>query len=144
MAYTNPSIDDFKALFDRDFPYGEDINEDVRDADIQRAFDDVDLNLPVALFGSQASYTRGYLLLAAFFLVTNLQTSSQGIDGSYSWLEQSKSAGSVAASYAIPQRILDNPVLSMYAKNSYGAKYLLYILPKLTGQIFVVAGRTKP
>ena len=144
MAYENPSVADFKAYFFRDFPYGTDIDTTVTDADIAKAFTQVNVNINECLFGYQAAYTQGYLLLAAHFLVTDLRASSQGINGQYAFLESSKSVGSVSQSFSIPQRFLDNPYFSMLMKTNYGAQFLQLILPQLAGNIGFVYGRTLP
>lgn len=144
MAYTNPSTSDFKAYFTRDFPYGTDPNTSVLDSDITKAFGQVAFNINQALFSGQDQYNVGYLLLSAHYLVIDLRMSSQGINGQYSFLEQSKSVGSVSQSFAIPQRILDNPYFSMLTKTNYGAKYLELLIPQLVGQVFNVIGSTRP
>lgn len=140
-AYTDPSVDDFKVYFVRDFPYGATVAS-VMDADITKALNDSSINLNPNLFDSQGIYTVGFLNLAAHFLVLNLRASSQGIAGQYTWLQSSKSVGSVNESFNIPQRILDNPEFAMLSKTTYGAKYLYMVLPQLSGQAFTVAGRT--
>jgi hypothetical protein len=45
---------------------------------------------------------------------------------------------------AIPDQILADPVYSAYSKSNYGAQYLMYIWPKLKGQMFIVSGGTTP
>ena len=145
MAYSNPSIADFKLFFARDFPYGTDPNTSVTDADIAKAFTITNSNgVNQCFFGDQASYTTGYLYLSAHFMVLNLQSSSQGINGQFNWLEQSKSVGSVSQAFAIPQRILDNPEFAFYTKTNYGAMYLQMVLPQLSGNIYTVEGSTRP
>lgn len=144
MAYTNPTVTDFKSYFDRDFPFGQTI-EQVRDVDVQRAIDAVtDDNFNPSLFGSQASYTLGYLLLAAHLMVMSLRASSQGIAGQFSWLVASKNVGNVAESFNIPTRILENPNLAILSKTTYGARYLFQILPFLTGNAKSICGGTHP
>lgn len=142
--YENPSIEQFKEYFFRDFPYGTDIETSVTDQDIVKAFIQTNSNIPQALFSGQSFYTNGYLNLSAHYLTLNLLTSSQGINGQYSFLEQSKSVGSVSQSFAIPQRILDNPSLAFLLKTNYGALYLEMILPQLAGQMFIAYGSTRP
>lgn len=144
MAYNNPSVADFKNQFMRDFPYGTDPSISVIDADITSAFQLVNFNINQGLFPDQGSYTYGYNLLAAHFLVTNLRASSQGINGQYNFLQQGKGAGPVNETFAIPQRILDNPELSMLAKTNYGAQFLTVILPQLAGNMFIACGTTLP
>lgn len=144
MSYTNPSVAEFKTYFNRDFPYGTDIETSVTDTDISKAFQMTNINFNSDFFGDQASYTIGYLLLSAHYLVMNLRTSSQGINGAFGFLEQSKSVGSVSQSFAIPQRVLDNPDWAVLMKTNYGAQFLQLILPQLSGQIYTVAGLTRP
>lgn len=142
MAYIVPTITDFKAYFVRDFPYGTDPATTILDSDIQRALDQTSLSLNEALLISQTEFTVAYLLLTAHFLVVNIQASSQGLSGAFSWLTTSKSVGSVSEASSIPPYILNNPVLAMYSKTRYGAQYLLMMLPRLVAPIFSVRGRT--
>jgi hypothetical protein len=142
LAYLNPSIADFKAYFVRDFPYGVDAQISILDADIGKAFGQVNFAINPGLFQGQAAYTIGYLYLAAYWLVVDIQMSSQGIAAQFTWPVTSKSVGSVSVGVSIPQRILDNPLFSMYSQNPYGAKYLQLLLPGLTGQIFIARGHT--
>lgn len=144
MAYDNPTIQNFKDHFTRDFPYGTNPSTSVLDADIGKAFGQVNFAINPALFSSQANYTLGYLWLAAHWLVTDLRASSQGISGQYNWLQTNKSVGSVSEGFQIPERILENPTFSMYSKTNYGAKYLQLLLPSLVGQAFVAPGGTLP
>lgn len=144
MAFNNPTTDEFKAYFFRDFPYGSDINTSVTDQDIMNALSDADVNINQGLFMGQAAYTTAFLLLSAHYMVLSLRASSQGIAGQYNFLQGSKGVGSVSESFNIPQRILDNPEFSMLCKTNYGAKYLGFILPLLSGQIFTVCGGTQP
>lgn len=142
-SYANPTVSDFKAYFVRDFPYG--VTDDtVMDPDIAKAMVLTDAFINQNLFDSQSVYNIGFLLLSAHFLVLDLQTSAQGVQGKYAWLTQSKGVGNVNEAYAIPQRILDNPEFSMLTKTNYGAQFLFMILPQLSGQIFTVLGWTHP
>lgn len=142
MAFNAPTVQDFKDYFFRDFPYGTDLDTSVLDADITKAYGQTNFNFNPGLFSDQQNYTIGYLLLAAHFLVIDLRMSSQGISGRYSWVQASKSVGSVSESFSIPQRILDNPELAMLSQTNYGAKFLQLILPQLAGQIYSVFGGT--
>lgn len=144
MAYANPSVADFKNQFVRDFPYGTDQNVSVLDSDIAYAFQFVNVNMNQALFADQGSYTLGYNLLAAHYLVMNLRSSSQGINGQFNFLQNSKGVGGVSESFSIPQRILDNPDWSILAKTNYGAAFLQLIIPQLAGQMYIAYGTTLP
>lgn len=145
MGYIQPGISDFKSYFFRDFPYTSDGDlTGVTDADITNAMQLCSVNFNEGLFADQQTYQVAFLLLSAHFLVMNLRASSQGIAGQYEWLQSSKSAGSVSEGLSIPQRILDNPEFAMLSKTNYGAQYLMMILPQLSGQVFIVCGRTTP
>jgi hypothetical protein len=143
--FLNPTIDDFKNYFTRDFPYNNsDPSLGVTDQDIAKAFGQTNVNFSQSLWSTQADYTIGYLFLSAHWLVMDLRMASQGLNGQYTWIETSKSVQGVAQGFQVPQRILDNPELAMLAKTNYGAKYLGLVLPQLSGQIFPVLGRTLP
>lgn len=148
MAYTYPSVSDFKTYFARDFPYpptGEESNTAyVRDVDITKAQDEAKFNFNSSLVADQAEFSMLFNYLTAHFLVLDLRASSQGLNGSWSWQESSKGVGSVSQSFAIPEIIQNNPVFAAYAKTNYGAKYLNLIMPSLIGPFFTVRGRTLP
>lgn len=144
MAFTNPSVQDFKDYFYRDFPYGTDPNVAILDQDIAKAFQMTNINVSQDLWGDQSSYNIGYFLLSAHYLVMNLRASSQGINGQFNFLQQSKNVAAVAEAFGIPQRILDNPDWSILCKTNYGAQYIQLILPQLSGQIFIAYGSTRP
>lgn len=140
MAYTNPTVADFVSFFQRDFPFGTDPNVAVLDSDITKAFLFTNAMINQGLFPDQGTYNVGYNLLSAHFLVMNLRAASQGINGQFAFLETSKGVGGVSTSFSIPERILQNPELSMLTKTNYGAMYLQLLLPGLTGQMYTVAG----
>jgi hypothetical protein len=143
MAYINPDIPTFKAYYFRDFSYGIDPNISILDQDIANAYGQVNVFINPGLFANQQDYTLGYLLLAAHYLVLNLRASSQGIAGRYNWLEQSKSVATASSGFAIPQRILDNPSMSMLSQTRYGAMFLELVLPNLCGQVIIGHGQTQ-
>lgn len=142
MAYLNPTATDFKTYFNRDFPYGNTDLSTIQDADIGKALIAQQNSLNPNLFATQSLYTNGALLLAAHFLVLNLRASSQGIAGKWDWLTNSKSAQAVSASYKIPDRILENPELSILCATTYGTQLVFLVLPSLVGQMFAVEGGT--
>lgn len=144
MGFNNPVVSDFKSQFVRDFPYGVDPNTSVLDSDINYAFQMTNVNINPGLFPDQGTYTLAYNLLSAHYLVMNLRSSSQGINGQYNFLQAGKGAGSVNESFSIPERILANPYWSMLTKTNYGALYLQLLLPQLAGQTFSVHGTTLP
>lgn len=137
------SVAGFKAYFYRDFPYGNTAST-VMNQDIRKALIEATCFVNKDLFCTTGSYNQGVLLLAAHFLAMNLRASSQGISGSFPWMQTSKSVGSVSESYQIPQWIMDNPEWAMLTKTNYGAQFLFMVLPSLSGQVFTVLGRTLP
>ncbi len=149
MAYIIPSVADFKNYFTRDWPYDPavappyDLSK-VQDSDITKAIAEASFNFNEELFSTQEQFTIGYLYLTAHYMVMDLRASAQGIAGQYSWLQSSKSVGSVAEGFTIPQRIQDIPSFAMLSKTNYGAKYLSLILPQMVGQMFSTPGRTSP
>lgn len=143
MSYTNPTVIQFQQQFFRDFNYGSNPQTSVTINDINYAFSMVNVNINTDLFASQASYTLGYNLMAAHFLVMNIRSGSQGVNGQFNFLQAGKGAGSVSESFSIPQRILDNPLWSMYTKTNYGLMFIQLVLPQLTGQMFSVVGTTR-
>ncbi len=143
MAYNNPTVDDFKAYFVRDWPYSSDPNLGVMDADITSAYTLVLVNMNPALWANQGNYTVGFLYLAAHYMVLNLRASSQGLNGQYNWVQNSKTVQGVTEAFTIPQRLIDNPFFMMLTKTNYGARFFELVLPQLSGQVFSVYGRTR-
>ena len=115
--FTKPTVDDFKSYFARDFPFGCDIDENVLNADIQKALDKTFYKINEALWCDQGEYDLAYLNLSAHFLCTSIQASSQGLSGKFEWLLNSKSVGSVSVGQSIPESVLNDPVLSYYSKS---------------------------
>ncbi len=144
MAYTDPTVANFKSQFQRDFPYGTDPSIAVLDSDITLAFSITSNQINQGLWGTQNEYQYAYLYLAAHYLVMNLRNSSQGLSGAFAWLTSSKGAGGISQGLSIPQRVLDNPNFAQYYTTNYGAMYLNLLWPNLTGQMFVAAGRPHP
>ena len=116
----------------------------VADTDITEAFAEAEQMLNQALFCTDADITRGYLYLTAHMMVTNLQNSMQGVFSKGSQVLASKGAGSVNASYAIPEKYINDPNLNAYVKTGYGLKYLNMVYPRLVGHVSIAIGRTTP
>ena len=134
--YTYPTVADFKTYFARDFPFG--VTTDfIMDSDICKAFGEAEFNFNGQYFaGNQAEFTILFFYLAAHYLVMDMRASSQGIAGKFAWNSSSKGVGQVSESYAIPQKILDDPNLSIYSTTTYGVKYLSLIMPQIIGGMF--------
>ena len=124
MAFTPPTVADFKAQFARDFLYTSDISTGIVDADITTALTEAGIHFNEGKFETAAQKVLVFLYLTAFYLVWNIQNSSQGIASSGKFIISSKSAGGVSVSYQIPERFQNDPLVMLYSKNEYGIKYL--------------------
>lgn len=146
MAFTTPTVADFKAKFFRDFSYAHADAQNnldfVVDLDITNAISQALLNFNEGLLADDDAAELAFLYLAAFFLVSNLQNSSQGIGAQMKFPINSKSVGGVSLSYSIPERYTKDPVISLYTTNGYGMMYLSMILPCLTGNVELIQGYT--
>lgn len=138
------SVAQFKSFYDRDFPFGTDVNTSIRDQDILKAFNQANGQINATLYLTQSSFTNGSLWLAAHYLCTNINNSSQGLNGQFNWGEQSKSAGGISQSFAIPPAISNSVVFNGFTKTTYGAQWVLDIYPRLTGGMSSARGFTKP
>lgn len=145
MAFTNPSIAEFKLYFERDFPYSALPADGVTDNDIAKAMQVANPNINQCFFADQSIYNVGYLLLTAHNLVLSIQRSGQGLFGTgNAGIEQSKSVGSVSQSFAIPDEYMKNPTFAAFSKTAYGAEYFNLIYPHLVGSMSFAWGRTLP
>jgi hypothetical protein len=144
MAFVNPQVADFKGFFVRDFVYSTDINLGITDTDIAVSFTKVNPFINPEFFGDQTSYSTAYLLLAAHFMVLSIRRSSQGLNSQAGFILSGKGVGPVNSTFAIPQRILDNPELANLCKTGYGEEYIMGILPQLTGALFAAPRMTLP
>lgn len=180
----NITVQDFKNLFTRDFPYlplyvdgkayftGDEVyvepnfytsltdgnmtqppNEDwqltnnstdnyISDADIERAFTEARVNFNPNLFTDDATAIMVFCYVAAHYLVIDLNNAQNPLALGFMGFTQSKSVGSVSESYAVPQWMLNNPILSGYAQTGYGRKYLSLIQPYMVGNIIFTPGCT--
>lgn len=159
IAFTPPTVAQFKAQFSRDWPYGTG-PETVTEGDIQNAINEAFNNFHASLFNNTivagttvAESTIAYCFLAAHLMVLNLQNagglssplSHQGLGSSGGGTVESKTVGSVSITYAIPDSVKNSPTLGQYMRTGYGQKYLIMIAPKIPGRrITVVQGERTP
>ena len=146
MSWTAPSIDDFKSRFARDFPFANEKDPDnldfITDGDIQNAIDYATMDFNEGIFGAATGATYLFLLLTAYHLVENIQTSQKGLSAQSQFVTENISVGGVSVGNIVSERIAADPVLSKYMKNAYGQKYIEMALPYLVGRVAVVSGRT--
>ena len=179
----NVTIEYFKTLFARDFPYlplyedgkayfkgdvvyyennfykskidenetdpsnttnwalvNETVHNYIQDTDIEKAFEEADLNFNASLFTCCNKWQLVFCYLAAHYLVIDLNNALNPLALGTMGFTQSKSVGSVSESYGIPQWIMNDPNLGMYAQTGYGRKYLSLIRPYLVGNIIFTPG----
>jgi hypothetical protein len=144
MAYDPVTVDDFKAFFVRDFPYGTDPAKNVLDADITKALATAGINFNEALWSSQEQFDIAYLNLAAHYLVQSLRASSSGINSQWAGNTQSKGVGSVNESYVMPERVQNSPFLAGLYTTMYGKTYVDLLSLRILGNVVTIRGATTP
>ena len=110
-----------------------------QDSDIMDAFEEAGINFNGALFPDCLSRKKAFLYKAAHYLTVDF---NNALGMNQIGILTSKSVGSVSEGYSVPAWILNNPTLSMYASTGYGIKYCSLIKPYITGNFFIVKGRT--
>lgn len=119
--------------------YNDTVLNYTQDSDILEAFEEARINFNEGLFGDDSKALKTFLFLAAYYLTMDFMNA---LGANQIGILTSKSVGSVSEGYSIPGWLLNNPMLSMYASNGYGIKYATLIKPYLTGNFFIVKGRT--
>lgn len=141
MFQITPS--DFKEFFVKDFVYGTE-QDQVSDADITRAISEAKMNFNEDLFDTDDEKKLIFLYLTAYYLVVDINNiNSQGASNNGGLLTF-RQVRNVAESFKVPKWIESDPMLSMFAQNGYGLKYVTMIYPYLVGNVKVVPGRTLP
>lgn len=141
------SVADFKSEFDRDFLYGSGLST-VRDIDIERAMVQGNSLFNESLWSSDPETKLAFLLVSAHCLVLNIQmagglmskNTGQGINNKGGGIQASKSVGQVSVNYAIPQSVVDSPVLNQFMRTDYGQRYLNMAAPRLVGNMALFPG----
>jgi hypothetical protein len=114
----------------------------VWDADITEAYREACTTFNPELLGDDDQIRLGYLYLAAHYLVLDLR--ANGASSLAALPVQSRSVGNVSETYAVPEWMSKDPILSYYATTSYGQKYLNLISSGLVGNVKAVCGYTHP
>lgn len=118
------------------------VNNYIQDSDIMRAFNEAVINFNVNLFIDSNSAIMVFLYLAAHYLVIDLNNAMNPLALGFMGFTQSKSVGSVSQSFALPDFVTKNAVLSQYMQTGYGAKYVSLIYPYLIGNVLFFKGKT--
>ena len=114
----------------------------ISDEQISEAFTEAQVNFNPELFEDCQQATKVFYYLAGHYLVIDLNIMQAPFATGFLGLLQSKSVGSVSASFGIPQWVMNDANLGLYAQSQFGLKYLSLILPLLNGQIMIVQGKT--
>ena len=147
MAWTQPTVAEFKTYFARDFNFApvndpDNIDLYIVDADVTKAINEALINFNTELYGTDDQITSAFMYLAAFHMVVNLQNSSKGIASQSKFPISSNSVGGVSVNYLIPERYSRDPYLSQFVQNGYGMKYLAITIPFLVGAMEFLEGTT--
>lgn len=126
--------------------FSDDIDNYVQDSDITKAFTESKFNFNPSLVNSSDcdDVLFVFYYLSAHYLVHDLRASKSGVSSSGSFSIESKSAGSVSVSYAIPDAYKQDPIKNFYTKTDYGLKYLNLVETGLVGNVVAVKGMSTP
>jgi len=120
------------------------IDNYIQDADITKAFAEALAVVNQSLFGNDDIITMAFLYMAAHYLSNDIKVAMGGVSSSAAFPMQSRSAGSVSVSYAVPEAFIKNPIYAMYAQTGYGMKYLALAMPSMTGNMVGICADTNP
>lgn len=125
-------------------PYNDSINNYVSDGDIERAKKEAIVNFNEILALNEENAKLIFLYLWAFYLAYDLSLAQGGAYGSVNFPVTSVTVGSVSESYYVPKAYMEDPILSFYARNGFGLKYLSLVYANALGNVKVVAGWSLP
>lgn len=112
----------------------------ISDNDISRAFTEAKMNFNPKLFPKCDGCRMAFLYLSAHYLVIDMNNAQNPFAMGGMGLVASKSVGSVSESYSIPQWILNDKNLGLYAQTGYGRKFLSLVIPRLHGNLIFTKG----
>lgn len=142
MAYPI-TIEEFKEYFPKDFDYGTEDGQ-VSDAEIARAMAEAGMNYNEAILECCDSKKIIFAYLTAYYLVVDMNNANTQGASNNGGLLTYRQVRNVAESFKVPKWIEENPMLSMFAQNGYGLKYVTMIYPYLIGNVGIVGGATLP
>ena len=148
MTATPPiTAADFKTKFDREFVYGAGVDS-VRDKDINDAIAEAQLLYNPSLW-SVDDGKQAFLYATAHFVVARIQAAGglnpvvtgEGVVNRSNGIVESKSVGQVSVSYTSPpERLKKMAFLLPFWETDYGKRYVMMLMPKLSGNVGVVSG----
>ena len=142
MAYPI-TIDEFKEFFSKDFEYGNGEGQ-VSDSEIVRAMNEAGMNYNESILSDCGSKKIIFSYLTAYYLVIDINNANAQGASNNGGLVTYRQVRNVAESFKVPKWIEENPMLSQFAQNGYGLKYITMIYPYLIGNVGIVPGATLP
>ena len=116
----------------------------VTDSDIERSKVEAIASFNVGLTSSPEAARLVFLYLWAFYLPYDLSLAQGGAYGNVNFPVTDVTVGSVHEAYYVPKAYLEDPILSFYARNGFGLKYLNLVYAQTVGNVKAVAGWSLP
>lgn len=135
----------FKSLFDREFVFGSQ-REMVTDNDVQRALNLGEMLYNDGLWDSDTQKETAFGYVSAHFLELNIKNSGglKGLNGGLRTVGNgpisAKSVGPTSLTYALPESITNDRILSGLMKTEFGMTYLQLITPRMVGNMVALGG----
>ncbi|MDY6395904.1 MAG: hypothetical protein SPL29_05750, partial [Bacteroidales bacterium] len=117
------TIDEFKTFFAKDFDYGTEITQ-VSDVDISKAMVEAGMNFNEKLFDCVEEKKIIFSYLTAYYLVVDINNANTQGASNNGGLVTYRQVRNVAESFKVPNWVSENPMLSQFAQNGYGLKYI--------------------
>lgn len=137
------TIAEFKTFFAKDFEYGSE-PEQVSDADISRAMTEASMNFNGDIFDTEEERKLIFSYLVAYYLVVDINNANTQGASNNGGLVTYRQVRNVSESFKVPKWVEENPMISMFAQNGYGLKYITMVYPYLIGRVGIAPGRTLP
>lgn len=137
------TIAEFKTFFAKDFEYGSE-QEQVSDADISRAMTEAGMNFNGDMFDTEDERKLIFSYLVAYYLVVDINNANTQGASNNGGLVTYRQVRNVSESFKVPKWVEENPMISMFAQNGYGLKYITMVYPYLIGRVGIAPGRTLP
>lgn len=147
MAWTVPTVDEFKTYFFRYFPFNPTGNpvtdiKYVQDQDIQNAYDMAEINFSAGMFDNNGQSTIVFFWLSAFYLAENLKVAAKGIASQANFPITSITVHDVSQQMQPPERFLKSAAMAMYTRNGFGLTYLSLVYPFTIGRMNIAFGNS--
>lgn len=120
----------------------ETVDNYIQDEDIEEAFNEAKINFNPNLFPTDGVAKIPFLYLAGHYLLIDININLNPLATGAVGITQSKSVGSVSESYALPEWMTKDPILSAFGQTQYGRKYISLIQPYMIGNVMYFDGAT--